>query len=448
MKLSRFPLSTLLDSASGHLEAHLLQKKESAPTEVTGSSPYSGIIFSGNPHETVPRRLLLDDRLTPLERNAWQVFRLLINDDGVTAFPTYDQLRPYLGMQPGKAASRETISKALVTLRLTRWLSLGRRVRNDLSGQVQGNVYLLHDEPVSPAEAIEFDKDYVQLLSQSMEHQNKAIREVAEIAWREFAADPDVGIRLPRRLDVIAERLSEQAWVKETQGNEATKTTEFGIRTQQNPTQSPLSSESELSDKLGIEPIFPLSSESEPSLKPQSSRSVRIPNSYSTYTDTHKDVCKSSVHVPPDPNVVATELLQALQRLPADQKQSAVEAMQKVPIEIKPALIRQWVHRCEGGSLRNPVGYLLTLVNKAVRGEFNSNWSPEDQAGTEAASSAPPALAVDQTLANPQIVLSAAKTPAPNAPRGAERPPETVAAAKHEISAMISQLRFGKPNTH
>ncbi|MDJ1447565.1 STY4528 family pathogenicity island replication protein, partial [Pseudomonas aeruginosa] len=90
-------------------------------------------------------------RLTPLERNCWQVFRLLINDDGLTAFPTYEQLRPYLGMQPGKIASRETIAKALTVLRLTRWLSLGRRLRNDLNGQVQGNVYILHDEPVSPA---------------------------------------------------------------------------------------------------------------------------------------------------------------------------------------------------------------------------------------------------------------------------------------------------------
>jgi hypothetical protein len=52
-----------------------------------------GFLYSGNRHEraarAVPRR-----RLTPLERNAWQVFRLQLNDDGVTAFPTYDQLRP------------------------------------------------------------------------------------------------------------------------------------------------------------------------------------------------------------------------------------------------------------------------------------------------------------------------------------------------------------------
>ena len=55
-----------------------------------------GFLFSGNRHESVPRALFLDRRLTPLERNAWQVFRLQLNDDGVTAFPTYDQLRPYL----------------------------------------------------------------------------------------------------------------------------------------------------------------------------------------------------------------------------------------------------------------------------------------------------------------------------------------------------------------
>jgi hypothetical protein len=35
-----------------------------------------GFLYSGNRHESVPRALFLDRRLTPLERNAWQVFRL------------------------------------------------------------------------------------------------------------------------------------------------------------------------------------------------------------------------------------------------------------------------------------------------------------------------------------------------------------------------------------
>ena len=65
--------------------------------------------FSGNRHESVPRRLFVDRRLTPLERNAWQVFRLMLNDDGVTTFPTYEQLRPErLASMPraGQASTR------------------------------------------------------------------------------------------------------------------------------------------------------------------------------------------------------------------------------------------------------------------------------------------------------------------------------------------------------
>jgi hypothetical protein len=72
-----------------------------------------GFLYSGNRHESVPRALFLDRRLTPLERNAWQVFRLQLNDDGVTAFPTYDQLRPYLASMPCAAqASHETVARA------------------------------------------------------------------------------------------------------------------------------------------------------------------------------------------------------------------------------------------------------------------------------------------------------------------------------------------------
>ncbi len=51
---------------------------------------YSGIIFSGNPHETVPRRLLLDKRLTPLDI-ARAVKQMAINQsqgaDGVRVYP-------------------------------------------------------------------------------------------------------------------------------------------------------------------------------------------------------------------------------------------------------------------------------------------------------------------------------------------------------------------------
>jgi len=432
MKLARFPISTLLDSASGHLEAHLLQKKEQAATGTANS--YSGIIFSGNPHETVPRRLLLDDRLTPLERNAWQVFRLLVNEDGITAFPTYDQLRPYLGMHPGKSASRETVAKALTVLRLTRWLSLGRRVRNDLSGQVQGNVYLLHDEPVTPAEALEFDRDYMQLLGQSMEHPNRAIREVAEITWREFAGDHDVGRRLPSRMEAIEDRLNSQQWALES-NLAALPAPEFGIRTQPVVAQSALSSESELSVKPAEQRVLPLSSESELSQKSQSSALVRNPNSYSTYTNTHQSVCKSSVPTDASGQDTTARWLIALENLPAEQKVKAHAAMQRVPTELKAAVIEQWLHRCASGGVRNPLGYLLSCVQRAIQGDFNADWRPEP---SSLPTTKPPAAAPHNASAAPPQIQ-------PNVP--AERTAETVKTAKEQLSAMqhlLNPRRLGE----
>src|SRR3546814_9049398 len=117
-------LADLFDSALKDL-APKPRAPASSPAPASAPSPGStsgdGCLFSGNRHESVPRRLFLDRRLTPLERNAWQVFRLLLNDDGVTAFPTYEQLRPWLASMPcGAQASHETVARALTLLRLTR----------------------------------------------------------------------------------------------------------------------------------------------------------------------------------------------------------------------------------------------------------------------------------------------------------------------------------------
>jgi hypothetical protein len=57
-----------------------------------------------------PKALLLDERLTPLERNAWLTFRVLAS---------YDALRKYLPSAPGsKRATLETVSRTVLCLRL------------------------------------------------------------------------------------------------------------------------------------------------------------------------------------------------------------------------------------------------------------------------------------------------------------------------------------------
>ena len=113
---------------------------ETASRQSGKTAAQDAILFSGNRHESVPRTLFFDRRLTPLERNAWQVLRLLLNPDEITVFPTYERLRPFLAAMPctGKA-SHETVARALTLLRLTRWLSLVRRRRNARTGRIEGS---------------------------------------------------------------------------------------------------------------------------------------------------------------------------------------------------------------------------------------------------------------------------------------------------------------------
>ena len=208
-------LADLFDSALKDL-APKPRPPASAPAPASATSPVSatgdGFLFSGNRHESVPRRLFLDRRLTPLERNAWQVFRMMLNEDGVTAFPTYEQLRPWLASMPcAGQASHETVARALTLLRLTRWLSLVRRRRDPKTGRILGNLYVLHDEPLTPFEAMQLDPDYLELVSQALGHSARAVQVVGLHTLKEIAEDPLLsGRTLPSRLQVLAERLANQ----------------------------------------------------------------------------------------------------------------------------------------------------------------------------------------------------------------------------------------------
>lgn len=229
-------LSTLFDDA--------LQGLKQAQGTASASD---GFLYSGNRHESVPRALFLDRRLTPLERNAWQIFRLQLNDDGVTAFPTYDQLRPYLASMPcGAQASHETVSRALTLLRLTRWLSLVRRRRDPRTDRILGNLYVLHDEPLTPFEAMQLDPDYLGLVSQALTHAAKAVQIVGMHTLKEIAEDPLLsGRTLPTRLQVLAQHMARHGWTtasypQEDVGHESEVGQEAPLRNGERP-----SSESE-----------------------------------------------------------------------------------------------------------------------------------------------------------------------------------------------------------
>lgn len=336
-------LSALFDAA----EQRLPKPRKEIP-------PGDGFIFSGNRHETVPRALLLDRRLTPLERNAWQVFRLKLNDDGVTAFPTYQELRPYLASTPcDSLASHETVARALTLLRLTRWLSLVRRRRDPKTGRHLGNLYVLHDEPLTPYEAVQLDPEYFGLISQALDHASKAIQRVGQHTVKEIAEDPMLkGRLLPTRLQVLTQRLAN--------GSDPLKSYPQEERIH----------DSEEGSNARLRNRDDLTSESEAGRQPAENQALRIPKTDSTSTTNTsiKEVQVLRAHTrEPELKLPACffELLSEHQQLSIQ-----VTLRQLDSGELQQSVLDEWAACCKKGTVKKPAGHLWGTIQKAIRGEF------------------------------------------------------------------------------
>jgi len=342
-------LNKLLENALNTLASE--PAKPSARTD--------GFLFSGNRHDSVPRALLLDRRLTPLERNAWQVFRLMLNEDGITAFPTYEQLRPWLASTPcAGPASHETVARALTILRLTRWLSLVRKRRDPKTGRIIGNVYVLHDEPLTPFEAIQLDSDYLQLVSQSLNHASKAVQVVGNHTLQEIVEDPLLFNRtVPTRLDVLTQRLARQdkSYAQDVHAHDSEEGQTSLLRNREPP-----------------------SSDSEASPKPAENAPLRNPKTDSTV----RSICINKVRTTAHARE-AYQLPERFLRLKPAQQDGALMALQQVASALRQTVLDEWEIRCRSSTVRNPAGYLFGMIQKAIRGEFNA-WA----AKVEPASSA------------------------------------------------------------
>lgn len=361
-------LSTLLDDALRHL-----------PTTKDCNPVSDGFLYSGNRHESVPRALFLDRRLTPLERNAWQVFRLLLNGDGVTAFPTYDQLRPYLASTPcAEQASHETVARALTLLRLTRWLSLVRRRRDPTTGRIKGNLYVLHDEPLSPYEAMQLDPEYLGLVSHALNHASKAIQRVGYHAIQELGEDPMLSSRvLPTRLQVLTQRMA--------QG---------GISERESYPQAQTAHESEEGcDALLRNGELP-SSDSEAGTKASEIGPLRNPKQDRTVSN------RINRTVPRARELEGLRMPERFLALREEQQAGALVALQQVEAGQRQAVLDEWAARCRSSEVRKPAGYLFGIIQAAIRGEFNA-WAGHGQ--SNAVASDPPPEPPSRP-ANPEVV--------------------------------------------
>jgi hypothetical protein len=148
-----------------------------------GTRDHDGLLFLGHWHDAHPRRLFHDPILEPVDKVVWAVIRHHADLQGATAFPSYQTIARCATIR-----SKATIARALMLLRITRWLSLCAQVR-DARGRFQGNVYALHDEPLSLADALYLDADYLQFLQQMHSHPHDRVRQVASAVWATLHAE-------------------------------------------------------------------------------------------------------------------------------------------------------------------------------------------------------------------------------------------------------------------
>ena len=281
------------------------------------------------------------------------------------------------------SASHETVARALTLLRLTRWLSLVRRRRAPKTGRILGNLYVLHDEPLTPFEAMQLDADYLELVSQALGHSAKAVQVVGLNTLKEIADDPLLsGRTLPSRLQVLAERLARQ-----------------GIGATESYPQGGASHDSEEGPASLLRNGERPSSDSEAGPKPASDASLRNPKQDRTVRSSRIDEVRTTAREREQARAMqGIRLPERFLDLKEEQQAGAMVALQQVDASLRQAVLDEWAERCRGSAIRNPAGYLFGIIQRAIRGEFNA-WAKQ------AGSAPPPAATRDAPPEPPRNVV-------------------------------------------
>lgn len=283
-----------------------------------------------------PKALLLDERLTPLERNAWLTFRALAGSDG-TVVLSYDALRGYLPSAPGsKRAALETVSRAVLCLRLSTWIALVEYRRNPMTGFSMASRYAVHNQPLAFDDACMEDEDYLPLLERALGHASATIRQLAQSIL-------DEAMRHPDRLEKLPATMRERIRRLQHRGDDHDPGSPGG------PT-PPDARVPEFSSDI-------------PKPVPASATAVRT---------VEKEVLKEvrTYRSPTEELVSRSDVPARFRQLPQDQQRVLTTRLRGLPPEQRLAVLAEWDVRCESGSVHNAIAYLYGLIKKAVEGVF------------------------------------------------------------------------------
>ncbi|HFI9571021.1 TPA: STY4528 family pathogenicity island replication protein [Yersinia enterocolitica] len=357
-------VDNVIQHTLSRMTARIVQKAQSGAV----TNEQSGLLYLGNVHDAIPRQLFLDARLSPLDKMAWVMIRLYAQQNDGAVFPTYEELQLQLASPHSGKASRETVSRTLLMLRLTGWLSLCKRVRDD-GGRVRGNIYAQHDEPLGLRDAEHFDPGWLDALAQACQHGNKTIRLTALSVLGEIKQDTSMRHR-HSRIALIEARLSSPQSPQDLAlrpqvslpGSDSELSQKMPSVTQRSP-----SSETELSINEGT--VLP-SSESELILETRGYDRVRNPNCYvRSYTQGVKDTYVGASGKNANRLHWPSVLIENLTTVDRDNVEPQLQAL---PAPLGQQVLDEVAERIGTGEIKNVIAYLLATLKRARNGQFNS----------------------------------------------------------------------------
>ncbi|AIN18414.1 STY4528 family pathogenicity island replication protein [Yersinia rochesterensis] len=402
-------VSPVLDNVIQHtlskMAVRIAQKTQSG----VAANEQSGLVFLGNVHDAIPRQLFLDERLSALDKMAWVMIRLYAQQNEGAVFPTYDELQQQLAAPHSDKASRETVSRTLLMLRLTGWLSLCKRVR-DNGGRVRGNIYAQHDEPVGFRDAEYFDPGWLDTVAQACRHGNKSVRLTALAVLHDIKTDTAMRHR-HSRIAMFEARLSAPQTPKD-------------FAKLRHTVQLQPSSNTELSQNRRKLVRKSLSSISEHSLKTKSYSKVRKSNRYVVRSSTQgvKDTYVAPEAEVENQSPAQLKWPQALiEHLTTQDRDCAEPQLLALPEKLGQYVLDDVAKRIGSGEVRNVAAYLLGTLKRARNGQFNTIASLP----TATASAVPPTR---KTIAEPQ-----------NKPEQKRAKPESISKLLAEIRTIYLQ---------
>lgn len=300
---------------------------------------------------TTPIALMLDARLTPLERNGWQILRMLRAAEGISPLANLGQLRRYLTSTPlGVRAGYDTARRVLMVLRLTGWISLVGQHRDPLTGHVLSELYQVHESALDFRQACVLDARLHELLQACIGHENNLVDRVA------------IHIR-----DTLAQAPGAVPAAHQEQHHDD------DAPPSPPPSPPPLPSPSPQAHQAANH--APASDDSARSMgvPQQTEHSHPMPRDQDStykYSYNKERTYRARAHEEGGRALLPVALPACLGNVKADQQRDVQAALRRLPTQQRQEVLDELQARSQSGAVRNVVAYFFALVKRVFAGEF------------------------------------------------------------------------------